>query len=72
MEPIEIIVVVLVALFIIFNIYLRIKHKKRGISLGCEGCEHAGESCSSSGSCPAIENALASFREDDKNKEHKI
>ena len=64
MKPVEIITIILIVLFLSFNIYIRIKHKKKGISLGCEGCEHAGENCAASGTCPAIEHALTSFKKD--------
>lgn len=66
MNPISVIVIVVVVLFLGFNIYLRIKHKKKGISLSCEGCEHAGENCSKIGVCPAVRDALNDFKNDTK------
>ena len=70
MEPIGIITIIVVVLFLGFNVYLRIKHKKQGISLGCEGCEHAGESCATTGTCPAMEHALDSFKQDNITKDN--
>ena len=71
MKPIDIIIIVLVALFvlgvIVYTIWKKKTDKETGCGCGCGGCK----GCSSANECPTVQKAVEEETQADVDKEQK-